>query len=149
MVTRSLSTEKCAYAYAHGIKVVKQRWLQSCFEAKAVVSTDGCSFRPLETFSICVTGHSQDVEREALEKMITDLGGQFCRKMNLEETTHLLAFPPLERMDKFDAAMAWEIPVVSFQWIEVCQKLNTCIPHANFIIKRGMAELLFHYSSFT
>eukprot|EP00945_MAST-04E_sp_MAST-4E-sp1_P002948 g2948.t1 len=139
LIARALGTEKCAFAYARGIKVVKQRWIQSCFEARKLLPTDGCTFLPLETFSICVTGNSQDMEREVLEKMITDLGGAFSRKMNLQETTHLLAFPPLERMDKFDAALEWEIPVVSFQWIEACKKLNTCIPHANFIIKRNMA----------
>ncbi len=140
LIARKLVGEKVEYAYAHGIPVVKQRWLKACFDAGKVLEIDAADqFLPLETLSISVTG-SNGPTRESLEERITALGGEFCRKLNGEgRTTHLLALPPLERMDKFEAATEWGIPIVSLAWIEACEKMQSNLSPANFRVTETMA----------
>ena len=134
LIARKLGSEKTNFASKYDIPMVKQRWLQICFENGRLMPVTGCRFKPLESFSICVSG-SNGIDRAELERRVTMLGGEFTRQLHGDgKTTHLLALPPLESLGKFNAASQWKIPVVGFGWIEACEKAQKYIPHDKYIL---------------
>ena len=74
LIARKLGSEKTNFASKYDIPMVKQRWLQICFENGRLMPVTGCRFKPLESFSICVSG-SNGIDRAELERRVTMLGG--------------------------------------------------------------------------
>ena len=137
LIAKQLGSEKTYFASKHNIPLVKQRWLQICFENNKIMPLTGCLFQPLESFSICVSGSG--IDRKEVEREVSKLGGKFTRRLHgvgSDKTTHLLALPPLASLGKVKAANEWKIPIVSFDWIKKCGKHKKYIPHDKFILPK-------------
>ena len=66
-------------------------------------------------------------QRGALETLIVQNGGKFSDALEADGTTHLVAKNNF-RSEKYNAALDWNIKVVSIDWIVSCVR-SKCMKH--------------------
>ncbi|RZF42232.1 hypothetical protein LSTR_LSTR004381 [Laodelphax striatellus] len=123
--------------------VVTHFWLEDCIQEEKLVPVmyyheplsilDGCA--PLAGCVITISTYANK-ERAFLEQLVEALGAisqeMFARKDNVAKgvktCTHLIT--PSAGSQKYMAALKWNIPVVTKDWLLACARTGTRLPEA-------------------
>jgi topoisomerase (DNA) II binding protein 1 len=95
--------------------------------------------KPLENRVVTISGYT-NFERTFLKELIEVLGGvsqeQFarvqCVEKNVLASTHLVSLKPEGK--KYVAALKWELPVVSKDWLLECANVEKMVAEDKFLI---------------
>ncbi|CAG9762703.1 unnamed protein product [Ceutorhynchus assimilis] len=149
-----ISNNNCDYAIVPIIynskefsatKIVNELWLHENIQTGTLISDLQYYHQPFTApttsfLSGCVITLSvyANYEREFLKSLIVGFGGifqeQFTRKTNeaknLIASTHLII--PEASGKKYEAALKWNLPVITKDWLLACVKANKKLPYKNY-----------------
>lgn len=87
-------------------------------------------------------------EKKFLETLITKIGAHFQDKFAriyskglYLPSTHLVTDKPTGK--KYDAAISWDVPVISKIWLLECAKNNSRVPESPFLISNYKGKFSF------
>ncbi|KAK9765595.1 protein kinase activating protein dpb11 [Basidiobolus ranarum] len=130
LIADKVGSEKYKAAIRCQIPILTPSWTEQCyqyfknsedFEPNAISKLHVLS--PLAGCCICVTGLSGD-EREAVEKMTIENGGEYSAALTMP-CTHLIVKAPEGR--KFQAAVKRNLHIVNPDWLYECIKQKACV----------------------
>ncbi|XP_075216325.1 mutagen-sensitive 101 isoform X2 [Lycorma delicatula] len=128
-------------------EVVTPYWLDDCQQSKSLVPIHyyhqpifvAGNKTPLENCVISLSIYTS-VERQFLSELVVALGAlcqeTFARKTNINKgvrgSTHLVT--PSSGSSKYNAALKWNIPVVTKNWLLACAKHGTKVSETPYLV---------------
>ncbi|CAG9762777.1 unnamed protein product [Ceutorhynchus assimilis] len=129
------------------LEIVNNLWLNENLETQALISDIKYYHRHINLSStdvlndcvVTISGYT-NFEREFLQTIIIGLGGiyqeQFSKKTNTAKnvlgSTHLIS--PEASGKKYEAALRWNLPVTTNDWLLACAKTGKRLPLENYLI---------------
>ena len=133
------NTTKCSQASEAGIPIVQESWVRASWllwkdsngpkltpESRdrlplAPVLDHGMP--PLRGQVLCVTGQGF-TDRQGLQQRIENLGGKYMGKLDKNKVTMLLCDNRSATGQKLTAALNWNIPPVTVEWLDTIEKVK-------------------------
>ncbi|CAG9763855.1 unnamed protein product [Ceutorhynchus assimilis] len=129
------------------LEIVNNLWLNENLETQTLISDIKYYHRHINLTStdvlsecvVTISGYT-DFEREFLQTIIIGLGAiyqeQFSKKTNTAKnvlgSTHLISLEASGK--KYEAALRWNLPVTTKDWLLACAKTGKQLPLENYLI---------------
>jgi NAD-dependent DNA ligase len=118
LVTSKVGDDLYREAILVGLPVVKQSWLEDCWQRKTLIMWDQHTLPMFAGLQFCCTRIGPR-QRAVLIEHIEANGGKYADQLENGKTTHLIAADT--EGDKFSAAVRWKtIKVVTSTWVMDC-----------------------------
>lgn len=142
--------------YADSVKrkipVVKPSFIARCLEENCLIESAEFllgNSKPFEGFVIACTGLSAK-EREALNRLTTEIGGVYSGEVKEGYTTHLVVQKCNYESEKYKRAVEWNLRLVTFEWIQKCHASSQYLNEADFQPKEdNHSEMVEHTKMMT
>jgi len=131
LIIKRVGSMKYSAAKKKGIPTVTLGWLKACFDRSDLVPCDAYRTGPLTGLTICATQISQE-QRSEVQRHVEATGGIFHRDLQEGVVTHLLALTP--EGEKYKAAKAWKMNVVSPDWLADCLDAGKWVAEQPYMI---------------